>query len=91
MHFQKAIQESESEWTQHKKLIDTSAKGLRRSIPPHFSYFYVQFGLQQGFAHVIEDHTKFPRFFGQVLIFSLFIILLVFQMKKNQEDCLDLT
>jgi hypothetical protein len=67
-YFQKAIMESESEWTQHKKLIDTSAKGLRRSIPPHFSYFYVQFGLQKGFAHVIEDHTKFPHFFGREIV-----------------------
>ncbi|XP_058755027.1 uncharacterized protein LOC131628175 isoform X2 [Vicia villosa] len=46
LYFKKAIDEAEDEWCQHnaKKLIDTSQKGLRNSIPEHFSYFHVEFG-----------------------------------------------
>jgi len=40
----KEIMESESEWSQHKKLIDTSDKGLSRSVAKGFPYFHVQFG-----------------------------------------------
>lgn len=67
-YFKKAINESDAEWSQHRKLIDTTDKGLRRSIPPHFDYFYVQFGLHQGLAHVIEDHSKFPWYFAREVI-----------------------
>lgn len=51
-----AIDEAESEWSQHnaKKIIDTRGKGLRASIPKNFPYFHVEFGLQGGYAHVID-------------------------------------
>ena len=65
MYFQKAIQECESEWTNNKKLIDLREKGLRRSIPKGLPYFHVDFGTQDGFAHVIEDEKDFPRNFAQ--------------------------
>ncbi len=65
---QKAISESEGEWSQHKKLIDTKARGgLRKSIPKGFPYFSVEFGVSGGYAHVIEDEKKFSRYFGRVL------------------------
>ncbi|CAH8330385.1 unnamed protein product [Eruca vesicaria subsp. sativa] len=61
LYFKKAIDEAESEWSQHnaKKLIDTSVKGLRNSIPKNFPYFHVEFGLDKGFAHVIDDEQQF--------------------------------
>jgi len=64
--FAQAIDEVEDEWSQHnaKKLIDTSDKGLRSSIPKHFSYFHVEFGLDRGFVHVIDDETQFKSSFG---------------------------
>jgi hypothetical protein len=68
VYFRKAITESESEWAQHKKLIETKGKGIRKSIPPNFTYFFVQFGVGAGYAHVIEDSQKFPRFFGREVI-----------------------
>eukprot|EP01122_Echinamoeba_exundans_P011820 TRINITY_DN4830_c0_g1_i1.p1 TRINITY_DN4830_c0_g1~~TRINITY_DN4830_c0_g1_i1.p1 ORF type:complete len:785 (-),score=192.45 TRINITY_DN4830_c0_g1_i1:15-2369(-) len=68
VYFRKAITESESEWAQHKKLIETQGKGIRKSIPPNFNYFFVQFGVGAGYAHVIEDSQKFPRFFGREVI-----------------------
>jgi hypothetical protein len=61
-----AIDEAESEWSQHnaKKLIDTSIKGLRGSIPKNFPYFHVEFGMQKGFVHVIDDEKNFKNQFG---------------------------
>nr|AFK37937.1 unknown [Lotus japonicus] len=60
LYFKKAIDEAEDEWSQHnaKKLIDTSQKGLRNSIPKNFPYFHVEFGLNKGFVHVIDDETQ---------------------------------
>ena len=66
MYFQKAIQESESEWSHNKKLISlTNEKNIRRSVPKGLPYFHVDFGMQNGFAHVIEDEHLFPRNFAQ--------------------------
>jgi hypothetical protein len=51
------IDEATSWWSQHnaKKLIDTSEKGgLRGSIPIDFPYFYVSFGLDMGYVHIIN-------------------------------------
>ncbi|EPS65503.1 hypothetical protein M569_09269, partial [Genlisea aurea] len=66
LYFKKAIDEAEEEWSQHnaKKLIDTSEKGLRGSIPKNFPYFHVEFGLKKGFVHVIDDETEFETSFG---------------------------
>ncbi|XP_073224129.1 uncharacterized protein [Cicer arietinum] len=66
LYFKKAIDEAEDEWSQHnaKKLIDTSQKGLRNSIPEHFPYFHVEFGLNKGFVHVIDDEKEFKSSLG---------------------------
>ncbi|XP_023748903.1 uncharacterized protein LOC111897182 [Lactuca sativa] len=66
LYFKKAIDEAEEEWSQHnaKKLIDTSEKGLRHSIPKDFPYFHVEFGLKKGFVHVIDDESQFKSNFG---------------------------
>ncbi|OVA07564.1 Cwf19-like protein [Macleaya cordata] len=66
LYFKKAIDEAEDEWSQHnaKKLIDTSEKGLRGSIPKDFPYFHVEFGLNKGFLHVIDDESQFNSSLG---------------------------
>lgn len=66
LYFKKAIDEAETEWSQHnaKKLIDTSKKGLRGSIPKNFPYFHVEFGLDDGFVHVIDNERDFKSSFG---------------------------
>lgn len=66
LYFKKAIDEAEDEWSQHnaKKLIDTSVKDLRASIPKDFPYFHVEFGLNKGFVHVIDDEKQFSSSFG---------------------------
>ena len=35
-------------------------------VPKGFPYFAVDFGLQGGFAHIIEDENHFPHYFGRV-------------------------
>ncbi|KAJ1627704.1 CwfJ C-terminus 2-domain-containing protein-like protein [Pavlovales sp. CCMP2436] len=67
-YFRKAISEVSDDNAQHKALIDTSGKGIRRSIPPGFAYFHVEFGLERGFAHHIEDEATFPLDFGRQVL-----------------------
>eukprot|EP00075_Anas_platyrhynchos_P034887 XP_027324140.1 CWF19-like protein 2 isoform X1 [Anas platyrhynchos] len=68
IYFKKAIMESDEEWSMNKKLIDLSSKDIRKSVPKGLPYFSVDFGLQGGFAHVIEDQHKFPHYFGKEII-----------------------
>jgi len=58
--------ESDELWSQHAKVIETRGKGLKRSVPKGFPYFFAEFGLDDGFAHVIEDSSQFPFHFGKV-------------------------
>ncbi|CAN6327409.1 unnamed protein product [Urochloa humidicola] len=67
MYFRKAIDEVEEEWAQHemKKLITTTrSRNLRQVVPENFAYFHVEFGLDRGFVHVIDDENKFNAGFG---------------------------
>ncbi|XP_058519945.1 CWF19-like protein 2 isoform X1 [Ochotona princeps] len=68
IYFKKAIMESDEEWSMNKKLIDLSSKDIRKSVPRGLPYFSVNFGLEGGFAHVIEDQHKFPHYFGKEII-----------------------
>jgi hypothetical protein len=73
MYFKKAMEEAESEWSQHaaKAAIPTREKGLRGSIPPNFPYLYVQFGPSNGYVHVIDDEAKFDRNLGRQVLVGL--------------------
>lgn len=57
-YFRESILASESEWSQHKKLIDFSARpgGFRRAMVPNLPYFMVQWDYkgEKGYGHVIE-------------------------------------
>ncbi|XP_073095428.1 CWF19-like protein 2 isoform X3 [Manis javanica] len=68
IYFKKAIMESDEEWSMNKKLIDLSSKDIRKSVPRGLPYFSVDFGVQGGFAHVIEDQHKFPHYFGKEIL-----------------------
>ena len=71
MYFKKAILESDEEWAQNTKLIDTRRKGVRSCIPTGLPYFFVDFGLDGGYAHVIEDAAKFPHYFAKEVVGGL--------------------
>lgn len=66
-YFKKAIQESEAEWSTNKQLISLKDRDVRRAVPKGLPYFWVNFGMESGFAHVIEDQSQFPNNFAQVL------------------------
>ncbi|KAI6121010.1 CwfJ C-terminus 2-domain-containing protein-like protein [Pisolithus croceorrhizus] len=57
-YFKESILTSETEWSQHKKLIDFSKRpgGFRRAMVPNLPYFMVQFDYkgERGYGHVIE-------------------------------------
>ncbi|KNZ57146.1 hypothetical protein VP01_222g5 [Puccinia sorghi] len=57
-YFRESINSSESEWSQHKKLINFSERpgGFRRSMVPQLPYFMIQWDYkgEKGFGHVIE-------------------------------------
>ncbi|KAI0075064.1 hypothetical protein K474DRAFT_1664650 [Panus rudis PR-1116 ss-1] len=59
-YFKESILMSESEWSQHKKLIDFSKRPFRRAMVPNLPYFMVQFDYkgEKGFGHVIEGGDK---------------------------------
>ncbi|XP_050511851.1 CWF19-like protein 2 homolog isoform X2 [Diabrotica virgifera virgifera] len=68
IYFKKAIDESEIEWAQNKKLVSLKGRDVRKAIPKGLSYFSVSFGMEEGFAHVIEDEQLFPDNFAQEII-----------------------
>ena len=70
-YFKKAIQESEREWSTNKQLVTLKEKDVRRSIPKGLPYFWVHFGVEIGFAHVIEEQDRFPSNFAQEIIGGL--------------------
>ncbi|XP_049540386.1 CWF19-like protein 2 homolog [Anopheles darlingi] len=63
-YFKKAILESETEWAMNKKLHNVDGFNVRRIIPKGLPYFWVNFNLENGFAHVIEDQEEFPVTFA---------------------------
>lgn len=63
MDLQEAISTSESEWSQHKKLITfSSGRPFRRALVPNLPYFMVQFDYkgENGFGHIIEGVDDAP-------------------------------
>jgi len=57
-YFRESILASETEWSQHKKLIDFSKRlgGFRRTMVKNLPYFMVQWDYkgEKGYRHVIE-------------------------------------
>lgn len=70
-YFKKAIQEAEGDWATNKQLISLKDRDVRRAVPKGLPYFWVNFGMSSGFAHVIEDHDHFPMNFAQEVIGGL--------------------
>lgn len=68
IYFKKAIDESEMEWALNKKLVSLAGRDVRRAVPKGLPYFAVSFGMEEGFAHVIEDQRLFPSNFAQEII-----------------------
>ena len=67
-YFRKSILDSDEEWATNPRLLETKGRLLRQVIPKGFPYFHVEFGVGNGFVHVIEDEALFPRSFGKEII-----------------------
>lgn len=67
-YFRESLNESESEWSQHKKVIETShaTGGIRSRLTSKLAYFHVWFGIEKGFAHIIEEPKEWEPWFGKV-------------------------
>lgn len=68
IYFKKAIMECEAEWAQNKKLVDLKNRDVRRAVPKGLPYFFVDFAMDPGYAHVIEDEQDFPNNFAQAIV-----------------------
>ncbi|CAH2234044.1 CWF19-like protein 2 homolog [Pararge aegeria] len=68
IYFKKALLECEAEWSMNKKVVDLKGKNIRKGIPKGLPYFWIDFGMDPGFAHVIEDQQLFPINFAEEVI-----------------------
>ncbi|XP_068627900.1 CWF19-like protein 2 homolog [Battus philenor] len=68
IYFKKALLECEAEWSMNKKVIDLKGKNVRKGVPKGLPYFWIDFGMDPGFAHVIEDQQLFPKTFAEEII-----------------------
>lgn len=51
----------------NKKVINLERKDIRQAIPNGLSYFMVEFEIDKGYAHVIEDDHMFEKNFAEVI------------------------
>ena len=64
MYFKTGLTEQQDENGTHTKLLSTKGKGLRRTIPKGFPYFYVEWDANsEGYAQIIES-SDFPLDFA---------------------------
>lgn len=92
-YFKQVLLQVDEEWSQHKKIIETDrGAGLRSKLPRNrnFPYFYVDFRLDEGFAHVIEDAEKFgTEEFGRNLMASSILKLSRHEWRHRQSTNAD--
>lgn len=81
IYFKKALLECETEWSMNKKVVDLKGKNIRKGVPKGLPYFWIDFGMDPGFAHVVEDQQLFPRNFAEVDI--LIFIIEIYAVKNE--------
>lgn len=87
IYFKKAIMECETEWSMNKKLVDLDGnKNVRRAIPRGLPYFWVGFGNDDKFAHIIEDEKHFPKNFAQEIVGGMLDIDHMLWRKPKMEN-----
>jgi Protein similar to CwfJ C-terminus 2/Protein similar to CwfJ C-terminus 1 len=63
LYFKSALTAQAEEWGTQQKMLSTRDKGLRRTIPNGFAYFYMEYESNGGYAQMIESRS-FPKDFG---------------------------
>ena len=66
--------------------MDLRSRNVRKAIPKGLPYFSVDFGLDSGFAHVIEDERSFPRNFANEIIGGMLELDHSVWRKQRQDD-----
>ncbi|KAJ3380316.1 hypothetical protein HDU92_006061 [Lobulomyces angularis] len=66
--FKEALKGAGEEWSQYRKIIDTSKRGFRKSLVKNLPYFHVWFDPNNGFGQVIEEPDSWPQWFGKEII-----------------------
>lgn len=67
-------------------LLSIPPQGLRASIPAHFPYFYVEWGLREGYVHVIDDTQKWSPNFGRDVLIGLLELPAEWTRGKQRRD-----
>ncbi|KAF8422027.1 cell cycle control protein cwf19 [Tirmania nivea] len=65
-YFREAILSSASEWSQHRKLLNTlkpelGKRAFRSTLVKEMPYFHVWFEIDGGMGHIVEDENKWPK------------------------------
>ena len=64
LYFKSTLTEQADEFGTHNKLLSTKEKGIRRTVPKGFPYFYIEWDApNQGYAQIIES-SSFPQDFA---------------------------
>lgn len=63
--YKKSLQEQDTDWSEHKQLIETylNKGNVRKYINEKFSYVHVNFDNEGGYLHVISDINRFNSLF----------------------------
>lgn len=86
IYFKKAIIESESEWSTNKKIVDLKDQTVRNAIPKNMPYFTVGFGMENGYAHVIEKSEAYPSHFAKEIIGGILDLDPLIWMRPRKES-----
>jgi hypothetical protein len=81
-YFKEGLLSSESEWSQHRKVIITD-RGFRRSIVKNLPFFHVWFDPNRGMGHVIEEPKEWPEWFGREIIAGVLDLSVEFWRKPK--------
>lgn len=68
-YFKEAFLSSDSEWSQHRPIIDTQKaanegmgrRAFRNSIAKEMPYFHAWFSIDGGLGHIVEDGGRWPK------------------------------
>lgn len=67
-YFKDALLNADEEWSTHRKIIDTSKGGIRRTMVKNLPFFHVWFDPNRGYGHVIEDSSAWKEWFGKEVL-----------------------
>ena len=84
LYFKSTLTEQADEFGTHNKLLSTKVKGLRRTVPKNFPYFFIEWDApNQGYAQIIESSNFPPDFAADTIAGMAGLDPVRFQRKKK--------